>query len=90
MSLMEISKSIPQDLDYSEGNQILPKNDTQKSENIQKSGNSPKRYPKIRKQPQKGTQNNGTSPYPKQWHIPVSRHMQVPPPPPTPSLTFHL
>ena len=67
MSLMEISKSIPQILDYSEKNQILPKmipknpgiakNDTQKSRN------SPKRYPKIREQPPKSTQNNGTSLY---------------------------
>ena len=68
MSLMEISKSIPQTLNYSERNQILPKNDTQKSRNsqkndTQKSGNSPKRHPKIREQPQKSTQNNGTSPY---------------------------
>ena len=68
MSLMEISKSITQNLDYSERNQILPKNDTQKSGNsqkndTQKSGNSPKRYPKIWEQPPKSTQNNGTSPY---------------------------
>ena len=54
---MEISKTIPQNLDYSERNQILPKNDTQKS------GNSPKRYTKIREQPQKSTQNNGTFSY---------------------------
>ena len=47
MSLMEISKSIPQNLNYSERNKILPKNDTQKF------GNSPKRYPKIREQPPK-------------------------------------
>ena len=65
MSLMEISKSIPQNLDYSERNQILPKNDTQKFGNRQKndtqnSWNGHERYPKIWEQPQESTQNNGT------------------------------
>ena len=68
MSLTEISKSIPQNLDYSERNKILPKNDTQKS------GNSQKMIPKNPKiaqkdtqksgsNPQKSTENNGTSLY---------------------------
>ena len=83
MSLMEISKSVTQNLDYSERNQILLKNDTQKSGSsqknyTQKSGNSPKRYPKIREQPQKSTQNNGTSPY---------RDICKLPPPPESSIT---
>ena len=47
MSLMKLSKSIPQNLNYSERNHILPKNDTQKS------GNSPKRYPKSGSSPKK-------------------------------------
>ena len=81
MSLMEISKSITQNLDYSERNQILPKNDTQKSGSsqknyAQKSGNSSKRYPKIQEQPQKNIQNNGTSPYHDICKLPS------PPPPP--------
>ena len=61
MSLMEISKSIPQNLDCSERNQILPKNDTQKSENSQKM------RPKNPGIAQKGTQNSGSNPkkYPK-------------------------
>ena len=73
MSLMEISKSIPQDLDYSEGNQIyqkmIPKNPRiSKNPGIaqkgtQKSGSNPKKVPKIMAHPR--TQNNGTSPYPK-------------------------
>ena len=55
MSLMEISKSIPKSLDYSKRNQILPKNDTQKS------GNSQKMIPKNPRIAQKGTQNPGTA-----------------------------
>ena len=66
MSPMEISKSIPQNLDYSERNQILPKNDTQKSGNSQKMipknpgitqkvpkdpGATPRKVPKIMKHP---------------------------------------
>ena len=56
MSLMKISKSIPQNLDYSERNKILPKNDTQKS------GNSQKMIPKNPEIAQKGTQNPGATP----------------------------
>ena len=79
MSLLEIPKSIPQNLNYSKRNKILPKNDTQKSGNsqkneTQKSENSPKRYQKIREQPQKSTQNDGTSPY--------RDICKLPPPPP--------
>ena len=67
MSLMEIPKSIPQNLDYSERNQILPKNDTQKSGNSQKMipknpGIAPKGTQKSGSNP-KSTQNNGPSPY---------------------------
>ena len=61
-----ISKSIPHNLDYFERKQILPKNDTQKS------GNSPKSYPKIQEQPPKSTQNNGTSPYHDIFKLPPS------------------
>ena len=56
MSLIEISKSIPQNLDYSERNPILPKNDTQKS------GNSQKLIPKNPGIAQKGTQKSGSNP----------------------------
>ena len=56
MSLMEISKSIPQNLDNSERNQILPKTDTQKS------GNSQKMTPKNPEIAQKGTQKSGSNP----------------------------
>ena len=56
MSLMEISKSIPQNLDYSERNQILPKNDTQKS------GNSQKMIPKNPGIAQKVPKNLGAIP----------------------------
>ena len=56
MSLMEISKSIPKSLDYSARNQILPKNDTQKS------GNSQEMIPKNPGIAQKGTQKSGRSP----------------------------
>ena len=58
---MEISKSIPQNLDYSERNQILPKNDTQKS------GNNQKMIPKNLGIAQKVPKNPGATPkkYPK-------------------------
>ena len=56
MPLMEISKSITQNLDYSERNQILPKNDTQKS------GNSQEMIPKNPGIAQKGTQKSGSNP----------------------------
>ena len=77
MPLMEISKSITQNLDYSERNQILPKNDTQKSGNsqkndTQKSGNSPK-----------GTKNPGTAPkkVPKiMAHPCIAKYESDPPP----------
>ena len=46
------------------------KNDTQKS------GRSPKRYPKIR-ETQKGTQNNGTSPYQDICKLPPSQLMST-------------
>ena len=61
MSFMEISKSIPQNLDYSERNQILPKNDTQKS------GNGQKMVPKNPGIAQKVPKNPGATPkkYPK-------------------------
>ena len=78
MSLMEISKSIPQNLDYSERNQILPKNDTQKS------GNSQKMIPKNPGIAQKGTQKSGSNPkkVPKiMAHPHITTYASYPPPP---------
>ena len=86
MSLMEISKSIPQNLDYSERKQILPKKDTQKSGNSQKMipknpGIAQKGTQKSGSNPQKGTQKSGSNPQklPKIMAHPVSRHIQVTP-----------
>ena len=62
ISLMEISKSIHQNLDYSERNQILPNNDTPKF------GNSQKMIPKNPGETPKSTQNNGKSS--------ISRHVE--------------
>ena len=81
MSLMEISKSIPQNLNYSERNQIFSKNDTQKSGNSQKMtpknpGIAQKGTQKSGSNAKKGTQNNGTSPY--------RDICKLPPPPPPP------
>ena len=78
MSLIQISKSILQNLDYSERNQILSKNDTQKSENSQKM------IPKNPGTTQKGTQKSGSNPkkVPKiMAHPRIATYASYPPPP---------
>ena len=42
---------------------MIPKNQGTIQKDTQKSGNDPKRYPKIQKHAQKSTQNNGTPLY---------------------------
>ena len=82
MSLMEISKSIPQNLDYSQRNKILPKNGTQKS------GNSHKMIPKNPGTAHKDTQKSGSNPQkvPKIMARPrIMTYASQPPPPPPPS-----
>ena len=59
---------VPQNLDYSERNQILPKNDSQQSGDSQKMipknpGIAQKCAQKSWSNPQKSTQNNGAPPY---------------------------
>ena len=78
MSLMEISKSIPPNLDYSERNQILPKNDTRKSKNSQKM------VPQNPGIAQKVPKNPGAIPkVPKiMAHPRIMTYASYPPPPP--------
>ena len=78
MSLMEISKSIAQNLDYSERNKILPKNGTQKS------GNNQKMIPKNPGIAHKGTQKSGSNhqKVPKiMAHPRITTYVSYPPPP---------
>ena len=77
MTLMGISKLIPQNLNYSERNQILPKNDTQKSRNSQKM------IPKNPGIAQKGTQKSGSNlkKYPNNGTSLYRDICKLPPPP---------